>query len=197
MIGRGEREDLGRDAVLSVLLLLGIAIFVGVDLVEDYFSGLTLHHFLVHLAMLGLAVAHGLVLWKRLRAKRAEVSGLDRDLVAAQVEVDRWRREASEAIERMGEAIHQQLQRWQLSEAECEVALMLLRGLSHKEIGEIRQTNETTVRQQARSLYRKAGLAGRNELAAFFLEDLLLAAGREKPPVPAPPGTKLLTIENR
>jgi len=33
--------------------------------------------------------------------------------------------------------------------------------------------SKTTVRQQARSLYGKAGLAGRHELAAFFLEDLL------------------------
>lgn len=30
-----------------------------------------------------------------------------------------------------------------------------------------------TVRQQARNLYKKAGLSGRHDLAAFFLEDLL------------------------
>jgi hypothetical protein len=30
------------------------------------------------------------------------------------------------------------------------------------------------VREQARVLYRKAGLAGKAELSAFFLEDLLL-----------------------
>jgi DNA-binding NarL/FixJ family response regulator len=33
--------------------------------------------------------------------------------------------------------------------------------------------SETTVRQQARAIYRKAGLSGRHDLAAFFLEDLL------------------------
>jgi hypothetical protein len=31
------------------------------------------------------------------------------------------------------------------------------------------------VREQARSLYRKSNLSGRNDLAAFFLEDLLPA----------------------
>jgi len=51
--------------------------------------------------------------------------------------------------------------------------LLLLKGLSHKEIAEVRNVSETTVRHQARSLYRKAGLSGRNDLAAFFLEDLL------------------------
>ena len=170
------REELGRDAVLSVLLLMGIAVAVGLDLVEDYLSGLTLHHFLVHVVMLGLAVAHGLILWKRLRAQRLEVRTRDRDLAAAHLETERWRREASDAIQGMGEAINQQLERWRLSEAECEVALMLLGGLSHKEIGNARKTSESTVRQQAQALYRKSGLAGRNELAAFFLGDLMSAA---------------------
>jgi hypothetical protein len=35
------------------------------------------------------------------------------------------------------------------------------------------QIGETTARQQAGAIYRKAGLSGRHELAAFFLEDLL------------------------
>lgn len=63
--------------------------------------------------------------------------------------------------------------RWGLTPAEQDIALLLLKGLSHKEIAQVRAVSETTVRQQARSLYRKAGLSGRSDLAAFFLEDLL------------------------
>ena len=37
----------------------------------------------------------------------------------------------------------------------------------------MRETRERTVREQARAVYRKAGLGGRSELSAFFLEDLL------------------------
>ncbi len=55
---------------------------------------------------------------------------------------------------------------------------MLLKGLSHKEISEIRSTSETTIRQQALAVYRKSGLRSRAELSAFFLEDLLLPAGQ-------------------
>jgi DNA-binding NarL/FixJ family response regulator len=51
-------------------------------------------------------------------------------------------------------------------------------ALAGSEIAEVRGVGETTVRQQARALYRKAGLGGRADLAAFFLEDLL-AARRE------------------
>jgi DNA-binding NarL/FixJ family response regulator len=61
-----------------------------------------------------------------------------------------------------------------LTPAEAQVGVLLLKGLSHKEAAEVRNTSERTVREQARSLYRKADLAGRSELAAFFLEDLLL-----------------------
>ena len=38
----------------------------------------------------------------------------------------------------------------------------------------MRGAGERTVRQQALAVYAKAGLAGRAELAAFFLEDLLV-----------------------
>ena len=58
--------------------------------------------------------------------------------------------------------------------AEREVSLFLLKGLSTKEIAAARRTSDQTVRQQARAIYAKAGLSGRAELAAFFLEDLLL-----------------------
>jgi DNA-binding NarL/FixJ family response regulator len=54
------------------------------------------------------------------------------------------------------------------------VALLLLKGLAHKEIADARETSERTVRQQSLAIYRKAGLSGRAELSAFFLEDLLL-----------------------
>ncbi len=54
------------------------------------------------------------------------------------------------------------------------MGLFLLKGLSLKEIASLRNTSERTVREQARSLYRKSGLPGRSSLSAFFLEDLLL-----------------------
>jgi len=68
--------------------------------------------------------------------------------------------------------------RWNISSgsrgpAERAVALLLLKGLSLKEVAAIRTTTERTIRAQARSIYSKAGLTGRAALSAFFLEDLL------------------------
>ena len=82
------------------------------------------------------------------------------------------------AVLMAGAAINRQFETWALSPAERDVALLQLKGLRHKEIAELRKTSERTVRQQALSVYRKAGLSGRTDLAAFFLEDLLLPGVR-------------------
>ena len=72
------------------------------------------------------------------------------------------------------EKIDEQLRAWGLTESEKEVALLLLKGLGHSEVAQIRGTSQKTSRQQAAAVYQKAGLSGRAELSAYFLEDLLL-----------------------
>lgn len=64
-------------------------------------------------------------------------------------------------------------ERWGLSPSESEVALLLLKGLTMREIADLRQVREKTIRQQAASIYAKSGQAGRHELAAHFIGDLI------------------------
>ena len=89
-----------------------------------------------------------------------------------------YRNETGDLLHGLAVAIDHQFERWVLTPAEREIALLLLKGLSHKQVATVRQTTERTVRQQALAIYRKAGLSGRTELAAFFLEDLLLPPER-------------------
>jgi DNA-binding CsgD family transcriptional regulator len=77
-------------------------------------------------------------------------------------------------LEGLGVEIDRQFRTWGLTAAEREVGLLLVKGYSHKEIATLTRRSERTARQHAGAVYRKAGLAGRAELAAFFLEDLLL-----------------------
>jgi len=56
---------------------------------------------------------------------------------------------------------------------------LLLKGLTNKEIAGVRNTSVPTVRSQTNAIYSKSGLSGRSELAAFFLEDLLLPQKQE------------------
>ena len=71
------------------------------------------------------------------------------------------------------EVIQWQFNEWALSPSEKEVALLMLKGLSIKEVSQARSTQEKTVRKQASAIYEKSNLGGRHELSAWFFEDLL------------------------
>lgn len=168
-------DDPGMEPRLLAAVLLGIAVLLGADLVLDRLEG---RAGLSHLALEGLASAGalglGLHLLRHLRSRRREIARLQVALVTSRQESERWRKEAAQALRGLGEALDAQFDRWNLSPAEREVGLLLLKGFSTREIAALRSTSERTVRQQAQDVYRKGGLGGRAELSAFFLEDLLL-----------------------
>lgn len=62
---------------------------------------------------------------------------------------------------------------WKLTPAEKDVAIYLIKGMSFVEIAAVRQAKEGTVKAQSNTLYRKAGVKGRHELLALFLDELL------------------------
>jgi DNA-binding NarL/FixJ family response regulator len=152
-----------------------IAVFIAVDLVADSFEGAGLTHLAVEALLFAIAVCGVVLLVGRLRAARQRGARLRNELAAAREEAQKWRRESSDILRGLGEAITGQFARWKLTPAEAEVGLLLLKGFSFHEIADLRGTSERTVRGQARSLYRKAGLSSRAALSAYFLEDLLLA----------------------
>jgi DNA-binding CsgD family transcriptional regulator len=164
-----------RSAIWALLsVVAGIALFVGLELREEpQMSALDLALALLENAPVVLTSVGLVLLFLATHRQREEQLTLLRDLEVARAQGQRWRSEARSLLNGLGEAIQAQFSRWNLTEAESEVALLLLKGLSLKEIAAVRATTERTVRAQARSLYSKAGLTGRASLSAFFLEDLL------------------------
>jgi len=170
-----DRTDVRSGIVLlAVGLFATIAALIGFDIVADYRSGTEQGHLLTEGIVAGLALAGLVILWQQFRFVQRRAQQLTVDLAAARIEAQRFREEAHDALRGFGEAMDRQFARWNLSPAEREVGLLLLKGLSHRQIASVRSTSETTIRQQALALYRKSGLRNRAELAAFFLEDLLL-----------------------
>lgn len=170
--------------LVAFVAVIGLA---AADVVADLREGTTLRHVLMEIAVVVAALAGAVLVARQLlpllrrgRAAEQELEQLAARLAATEAEAARWRTEAGDLLRGLGAALDQQFERWALSPAEKEVALLLLKGLSHKEIAEVRSITDATARQQARAVYKKAGLSGRNDLAAFFLEDLLLPrdAGR-------------------
>jgi DNA-binding CsgD family transcriptional regulator len=123
-------------------------------------------------------------MWRLMLISRAHSRALEVALDTTRTDLMQWRARTSEVLEGLGALIDRQFADWALSAAEREIGLLLLKGLSLKGIADVRKTSERTVRQQALAIYRKAGVAGRAELSAFFLEDLLLP--RAQAPVEAP-----------
>jgi DNA-binding CsgD family transcriptional regulator len=179
-----RRSDLTSEGKLLIAVLVAfvaVALLAGIDVALDLHQGTTIVHVVTEGGVFLVGLFGTVSMAQRLRsavrrerAAREEALALAMQLEATQAEAVRWRGEARDLLAGLGAALDRQFERWALSPAEKEVALLLLKGLSHKELAEVRSITEATARQQARAVYRKAGLSGRSELAAFFLEDLLL-----------------------
>jgi DNA-binding CsgD family transcriptional regulator len=163
------------------LAFVVIAVLAAIDLASDLREGTTRGHVIAEGGVFVVGLLGAVLMARRLmivvrgaRADRAEMLTLAERLKVTEADAKRWRDEAGEILGGLGAALDRQFERWALSPAEKEVGLLLLKGLSHKEIAEVRSVSEATARQQARAVYKKAGLSGRNDLAAFFLEGLLL-----------------------
>lgn len=164
-----------RTRLWAILALIGgLVLFLGIEMIDE--PEMTLFEMFIELlsitpvVMTSVGVA---LLFRVTRQQRDEHFQVLRDLEVARVQGQRWRADARSYLDGLGHAIETQFSHWNLTEAERKVALLLLKGLSSKEVAQVRAVSERTVREQARSIYSKAGLTGRAALSAFFLEDLL------------------------
>ncbi len=170
----------GRFAATTLLIFCTLVTLAATDILADLGQGTTWGHVFVELIVLSLGLIGTVIAAQKLRSARHRAreamrtaAVLSDDVEVLTVEAERWRAQTRELRAGLSAAIDNQFEKWSLTDAEKEIGFLLLKGLSHKEISQTRNVADTTIRQQARSLYRKAGLAGRNELSAFFLEDLL------------------------
>ena len=172
----GDPDDVGERRLRALLtgVLLVIAASGTLDLVLDAPGDWRSFHVLYELTLIVGALLATVLLWRRwMRTERA-LASTRRALDERQAEHDAWRASAERALQGLAAAIDAQLGRWGLTPAEREVALLMLKGRSHKQIAYATGRSERTVRQHAVAVYQKSGLGGRAELAAFFLEGLVL-----------------------
>jgi DNA-binding CsgD family transcriptional regulator len=169
-----ELVDVRTKAWAVAAVVVGVALLLGIEVFEEpEVTPLKLLLELLKVAPVVLTSVGVAVLFRVTRQQRDEHLQVLRDLEIARLQGQRWRSESRQLLEGLGHAIDAQFTRWSLTDAEREVALLLLKGLSTKEIAAVRAGSERTVREHARSIYAKAGLTGRAALSAFFLEDLL------------------------
>jgi DNA-binding CsgD family transcriptional regulator len=157
------------------LVVLGLAVF---DLIREgalFDPGEVALELADSLVMVGAMAA---VAWtmQGIHDLREDQEALRNNLARSIAKGEGWRETRAAEIGALGQAIAVQFKAWHLSAAEIDIAGLMLKGASLKEIALARATSEATIRQQAQSIYRKSGLSGRTELSAYFLETLFEAS---------------------
>lgn len=169
----GDSDERVLRLLLAVALLV---IIVGgtVDLALDAPDRLLSAHVIYEVSMIVIALGITVALWRAWWLAEHSLVESQRALEERQAERDGWRARAQAALDGLGRAVDEQFRAWDLTPTEREIALLLLKGHSHKSIARATGRSERTVRQHAVAVYQKSALHGRAELAAFFLEDLML-----------------------
>lgn len=170
----------GRLQAILAIALLSIIVGGTIDLIMDQPERWLSFHVVFETLMLAGALVMATTLWLGWWRSAHSAATLRASLERQREERDAWKASAQAALEGLGHAIDAQFRTWRLTPTEREVALMLLKGYEHKEIAALTGRSERTVRQHAGAVYEKGGLAGRAELAAYFLHDLMLPEGKRE-----------------
>lgn len=157
--------------IFIVSIVLGfVTIFVIGDVVIDYLHGSPLIHSAIEFLVIFASCFSIFILTGQMNRKNVN---LELNLEKSKEDQKYWHDKSKIFLEGLSKNIDEQLNNWSFTKSEKEIAILLIKGLSVCEISEIRNTKEKTIQAQATAIYKKSNTAGRHELAAFFLEDLL------------------------
>lgn len=184
-----DTENGTRLQLLLVLALVSIVVGGVADLLMDDPESWLSFHVIFESLMIAGAMLMATTLWLGWWRAERSADALRRSLDERKAERDLWRASAEQALEGLSQAISEQFDSWGLTPAEREVALLLLKGYSHKGVAKLTDRSAQTARQHAAAVYRKAGLSGRAQLSAFFLEDLILPEPELQRATPPPGGS--------
>jgi DNA-binding CsgD family transcriptional regulator len=160
--GQAPKKGHGRQpAALAAFLLLQMVatvFFVGdatSDVLSDPASPHSLFEALVAVALM-LGVVFGAIgLRRTLERMRTQQQAL------------------AAAAGALADVVDAQFNDWGLTPAERDVGFLALKGFDVAEIADLRGAAQGTVRARFARIYAKAGVSGRAQFAAFFVEDLL------------------------
>lgn len=161
---------MGESRIIAFILIL-IAALTGLDLFKDLGEGVSPTHALIETAIIVLCSIGVFIFIRRIQFEKRSLST---SLWQTREDLKFWKEKSGKFIQGLSLEIEKQFSQWGLTKSEKEIALMLIKGYSTKEVAAFRKTTEKTVRVQTSSIYKKASVSNRNELAAFFLEELLM-----------------------
>lgn len=163
-----------KDLVITLCLSL-IVTLKFMDLLVDIDQAVNAMHIAQEVAL--LVLSGGLFVYLvydiRIRTKKSHV--LSERLTLSEIEINSLEQEMFEHKLSLFQIIDRYFDAWELTAAERDVALLLIRGYSTQEIAALRHKSEKTINNQSSSIYRKADVQGKYELSGLFLENFLTA----------------------
>jgi DNA-binding CsgD family transcriptional regulator len=144
---------------IKIGIYIAIITFFINDLIVDFFS----YEFNMHFY---LEVIFTILMLYLLSHQIYEVKQTHKQLTSAETKIHNLQ----------GEMIHyinKSFKDWGLTIAENEIAWLIIKGFSFKEIADIRGVSEKTVGQQTSKIYKKSHTNNRHELMSLFLEEFI------------------------
>ena len=154
--------------ILVIIMLLNFFVVI-----TDISLGVPMWHVVSESLIVIVSGFGALLLVKDIRSRTLNTVRLKQELVVSDDKLRNISQKIKNALHVYSHVIHGQFEQWHLTLSEQEIAMLLLKGLSFKEISSVRNTKDKTVRQQASVIYSKANVEGRHEFAAWFLEDFM------------------------
>lgn len=163
----------GKEYRFTLIFIFLIILFTAYDIMGDLNDKVPYDHILHEISILLFSLVLFILQLRSSANKSTQIKLMGSELEKLNKEKEEYRSDLGHHAQAIADAIEVQLNNWELTASEKDIALLLIKGLSMKEIAELRNSKESTVRQQAMAVYKKSNLQNRQQLAAFFLEDIL------------------------
>lgn len=162
--GLAPRQSFKVGAVIyTVSALVFLTELIGEITGYYLFTASWLVHEIIALVTLVGFVVGGIMIWRAYNAMNLRNREVERTLRSARGE--------------FFEMLALQFDRWDLTDAERDVALLTVKGMSVAEIADIRNTSQGTIKSQNNAIYRKANVKGRTQLLGVLIDELLVEEG--------------------
>lgn len=169
-----KQKKIGRQ-IMSLLIV--VVFFVAYDLLTDIdltesFKDIFIHFFVEGIILSGSLAALYLC-FKMLKVENSTKNRAIAALKDSRRSEYSYRRKAKNFIVAFHHILFGEFKKWNLTKAEREIAIFILKGLTTEEIALIRSTSIKTIRNQCSSIYEKTNLSGKSELISYFLSELI------------------------
>lgn len=156
-----------RNRAFALAVIAGAIVFFVYDLVYDalFEDAFPSYHFFIELLVF-IGVSAVLLI------------GI-RDLLRLRTRLSREVRRNDMFSRALATSIDMQMDEWEMTPSEKEVAWLIIKGYRFSEIAQARGVKATTSRLQATSVYAKAGVSGRSEFVAEIIQSLMESVPEE------------------